>query len=84
MRQLSSGQMQFMDPVSEMTRTQDLEITFHDAGQFYWGKAAAWLDHKKMHSDGVGVVIPNWRVVDIDTFDDWKRAELLSVVLKNE
>ena len=84
MRQLPSGQMQFMDSVSEMTRTQDLEVTFHDAGQFYWGKAAAWLEHKKMHSDGVGMVIPNWRVVDIDNFDDWKRAELLSAILRND
>ena len=82
MRQLPSGQMEFMNPSSEMTRTQDLEATFHDAGQFYWGKASAWLDQKKMHSDGVGMVIPNWRVVDIDNFDDWKRAELLSAILK--
>ena len=34
-----------------------------------------------MHSDGVGMVIPNWRVVDIDNINDWKRAELLSAVL---
>jgi len=84
MRQLSSGQMEFIDPGSEMTRTQDLEVTFHDAGQFYWGTSAAWLGHKKMHSDGLGMIIPNWRVVDIDNFDDWKRAELLSEILKND
>ncbi len=84
MRQLSSGQMQFVDPSSEMTRTQDLETTFHDAGQFYWGKASAWLANKKMHSDGVGMVIQNWRVVDIDTPEDWERAELLRKVIENE
>jgi pseudaminic acid cytidylyltransferase len=84
MRQLKSGQMEFMDPMSELARTQDLETTFHDAGQFYWGKATAWLEHKKMHSDGVGIVIPNWRVVDIDNLDDWKRAELLSTILEND
>ena len=84
MRQLSSGQMQFLDPSSEMTRTQDLESTFHDAGQFYWGKSSAWLSNKKMHSDGVGMVIQNWRVVDIDTPDDWERAELLRKVIENE
>lgn len=81
MRRLSNGQMEFLDPTGEMTRTQDFEHTFHDAGQFYWGKADAWLEHKKMHSDGVGMVIPNWRVVDIDNINDWKRAELLSTVL---
>ena len=83
MRQLASGQMVFIDPKSELARTQDLEMTFHDAGQFYWGKASAWREHKKMHTDGIGMVIPNWRVVDIDTPDDWKRAELLSAVIKN-
>lgn len=75
MRQLSSGQMQFVNPANELTRTQDLEKTFHDSGQFYWGKSSAWLEQKKMHTDGLGMSIPNWRVVDIDSMDDWKRAE---------
>lgn len=75
MRQLSSGQMQFVNPENELTRTQDLEKTYHDSGQFYWGKSSAWLEHKKMHTDGLGMSIPNWRVVDIDSMDDWKRAE---------
>lgn len=75
MRQLSSGQMQFVNPENELTRTQDLEKTFHDSGQFYWGKSSAWLEQKKMHTDGLGMSIPNWRVVDIDSMDDWKRAE---------
>jgi pseudaminic acid cytidylyltransferase len=77
MRQLSGGKMQFLNPEYEMTRTQDLECTYHDAGQFYWGKASAWLDHKKMHTDGIGMPIPSWRVVDIDTHEDWARAESL-------
>jgi pseudaminic acid cytidylyltransferase len=77
MRQLPGGKMQFLSPEYELTRTQDLEKTYHDAGQFYWGKASAWLEHKKMHSDGLGMPIPNWRVVDIDSTDDWKRAELI-------
>jgi pseudaminic acid cytidylyltransferase len=77
MRQLSTGQMQFVNPENELTRTQDLEKTFHDSGQFYWGKSSAWLEQKKMHTDGLGMSIPNWRVVDIDSMDDWKRAEEL-------
>jgi len=77
MRRLPSGQMQLFSPEHEMTRTQDLEKSYHDAGQFYWGQAEAWLAHKKMHTAGLGMVIPNWRVVDIDNADDWRRAELL-------
>jgi pseudaminic acid cytidylyltransferase len=75
MRQLPSGQMQFISPENELTRTQDLEKSYHDSGQFYWGRASAWLEHKKMHTDGLGMTIPSWRVVDIDSMDDWKRAE---------
>jgi pseudaminic acid cytidylyltransferase len=75
MRQLPSGQMQFISPENELTRTQDLEKSYHDSGQFYWGRASAWLEHKRMHTDGLGMRIPSWRAVDIDSMDDWKRAE---------
>jgi pseudaminic acid cytidylyltransferase len=78
MRQSKDGKMEFLYPQYELTRTQDLEKTFHDAGQFYWGRAEAWKGLKKMHTDGLGMEIPSYRVVDIDTEDDWKRAELLS------
>ena len=84
MRKLPNGQMQFLNPKYEITRTQDLEKTFHDAGQFYWGKASAWLQNKKMHTDGLGMEIPNWRVVDIDSIDDWKRAENIYKARNNE
>lgn len=77
MRRLPGGQMQFLQPDYEMSRTQDLEQTYHDAGQFYWGRTFAWLAQKRMHSAGVGHPIPHWRVVDVDTDDDWMRAELI-------
>jgi len=78
MRQSEKGKMEFIYPEHELTKTQELERTFHDAGQFYWGRAEAWRELKKMHTDGLGMEIPSYRVVDIDTEDDWKRAELLS------
>jgi pseudaminic acid cytidylyltransferase len=77
MRRLPNGSMQFLHPEFELVRTQDLEKTYHDAGQFYWGRSSAWLAGKKMHTDGLGMPIPNWRVIDIDSEDDWLRAELL-------
>jgi pseudaminic acid cytidylyltransferase len=77
MRRLPMGQMQLLQPEHELTRTQDLEKIYHDTGQFYWGKASAWKARMQMHTAGVGMPVPNWRVVDIDTLDDWKRAELL-------
>ena len=79
----SHGNLKSFYPEHELARTQDLEPAYYDAGQFYWGKAEAWLKNLKIHSQGVGYVIPNWRVVDIDTHDDWKRAELIYQVLAN-
>jgi pseudaminic acid cytidylyltransferase len=57
--------------------TQDIEPAYHDAGQFYWGKPAAWLEGKNIHLNSFAFTIPYWRVVDIDTPDDWVRAELI-------
>jgi len=77
LRRLDNGKVEFITPRNALARTQDLEKTYHDAGQFYWGKTSAWLEHKMMHTDGLGMPIPHWKVVDIDTTDDWKRAEIL-------
>jgi|SaaInlStandDraft_3_1057020.scaffolds.fasta_scaffold06093_2 pseudaminic acid cytidylyltransferase len=63
------------EPEYELIRTQDLRKMFHDVGQFYWGYTKSWLTNKKMHSSAAGVVVPSWRYVDIDTEDDWIRAE---------
>lgn len=70
------GKMQPFYPQYETIRTQDLEKAYYDAGQFYWGKKNAWLNNPHIHS-GIGYTIPNWRVVDIDTPDDWQRAEII-------
>jgi N-acylneuraminate cytidylyltransferase len=60
------------------TRSQDLEEAFHDAGQFYWGRAAAWLASKPIFShDSAPILLPRHRVQDIDTPEDWERAEWL-------
>jgi pseudaminic acid cytidylyltransferase len=72
-----TGRMEPFYPEYEQVRTQDLEPAYYDAGQFYWGTAHAWLTGVSIHRAGVGLVIPHWRVVDIDTPEDWQRAELL-------
>lgn len=59
------------------TRTQDLQPAYYDAGQFYWGNASAWLDGVNIHANGKTIILPEWRVVDIDTPADWERAEAL-------
>jgi pseudaminic acid cytidylyltransferase len=69
------GQITPFFPEFELARTQDLKAAYHDAGQFYWGRADAWLNKTRIHSNGVGYPIPQWRSVDIDTEDDWARAQ---------
>ena len=73
----SNGKMHFIQPEHELTRTQDLQRTYHDAGMFYWGKTKSWLDKLPMHTAGVSIKLPHWRVVDIDNQEDWHRAEIL-------
>jgi len=69
---------------NELTRTQDLVKSYHDAGQFYWGSISNWLSKKKIHSNGIGMQIPIWRSVDIDNLEDWKKAELLFKILNRK
>lgn len=59
------------------TRTQDLEPAYYDAGQFYWATRKTWLDGLNIHQNARTMVLPEWRVVDIDTEDDWLRAEII-------
>lgn len=60
------------------SRSQDLEEAWHDAGQFYWGTAEAWLNKAMIFASQSSVVeLPRFRVQDIDTQEDWDRAEWL-------
>ncbi len=78
------GRVEMVWPDSRLARSQDLEPLYHDAGQFYWGRSEAFLDLSLWipapHS--AGIVLPDERVVDIDTEADWKRAELMFNALR--
>lgn len=76
LRLYPGGKIEPINPQYEWTRTQDLEPTYYDAGQFYWGKVSSWLGGLGLQSHGSGLLIPQWRVVDIDTPEDWDRAEI--------
>lgn len=66
-------------------RSQDLPDAFHDAGQFYWGRTNAWLQEKRVFDRwSKPIIIPRWRVQDIDTEDDWTRAELLAKLIATD
>lgn len=72
------GLVEMLHPNHFNSRSQDLEEAFHDAGQFYWGRADAWLQGKLIFcSRSLPVVLPRHHVQDIDTQEDWVRAEWL-------
>lgn len=79
------GRVQMFNPEHFNTRSQDLEEAFHDAGQFYWGTADAWLQGRMIFGTGsVPVPLPRHRVQDIDTPEDWVRAEWLFKAMQAE
>ncbi len=71
------GALTFVDPAAAAMRTQDLAPRWHDAGQFYWGRVGAWLAETAILPNSIGYELPAHRAVDIDTEDDWLRAERL-------
>lgn len=72
------NRIDMFNPENFHVRSQDLTEAYHDAGQFCWGTAEAWLDEKPVFlSDTVPVILPRIRVQDIDTMEDWMRAEWL-------
>jgi pseudaminic acid cytidylyltransferase len=82
--QRPDGGLEMYFPDQFATRTQDLPATLHDAAQFYWGRPDAWIDGRRMFDRwSVPVVIPRWRVQDIDEPEDWARAESVFRELRN-
>ncbi|MDD3342356.1 MAG: pseudaminic acid cytidylyltransferase [Sulfurospirillaceae bacterium] len=72
------GAVEMFYPEHFGTRSQDLEEAYHDAGQFYWGRPQAWLEGKMIFAPHSSVVLlPRHLVQDIDTPEDWTRAEFM-------
>jgi pseudaminic acid cytidylyltransferase len=72
------GGLEMLFPQHALTRSQDLPQALHDAAQFYWGRTEAWLNGAAVFGrDSFPVHLPRWRVQDIDTEDDFIRAEMM-------
>ena len=77
-KKLSGGGIEMFQPLHFNTRSQDLEEGYHDAGQFYFGTPQAWIHKKEIFNNNSEIIIlPRWRVQDIDTREDWLNAEKL-------
>ena len=78
----TSRGVQMFFPEHLNSRSQDVPEALHDAGQFYWGRPESWLRREPVFGvRSTVVMIPRWRVQDIDTLEDWDRAQLMWQVL---
>ncbi|APD95386.1 pseudaminic acid cytidylyltransferase [Alteromonas mediterranea] len=79
----SNGNSKMFYPEHKDTRSQDLPEAFHDAGQFYWGKRSSWLEDAPIFgASSRPFILPRHLVQDIDTEEDWKKAELMYSLLR--
>ena len=73
-----AGRADMFQPEHLMTRSQDLEPAYHDAGQIYWARAEAVLNEvSAFSSESIPMILPRHEVQDIDTQEDWDRAEIM-------
>ena len=80
-----SGRINMFQPENFLKRSQDLEDAYHDAGQFCWGRVSAFKENEFVFSEcSIPYVIPRHLVQDIDTNEDWIRAELMHQLLNTK
>lgn len=78
LRLTANGGVEMLFPENRLARSQDLEEAYHDAGQFYWGKTTAFLSDLPTFSPlSHAIILPRYRVHDIDTWEDWRLAEIV-------
>jgi pseudaminic acid cytidylyltransferase len=74
---IEDNKIRFFQPENELKRSQDLEKSYHDAGQFYWMKTEKLLFEKKIVTENTGFIfVSELESQDIDNEVDWKLAEL--------
>lgn len=74
----------FFYPEFSLSRSQDLEKSYHDAGQFYWMRVDKCLTQKAILTNNTGsIIISEMEGQDIDNEIDWKLAELKYELLQN-
>lgn len=74
----------FLNKEFSLSRSQDLEKSYHDAGQFYWINTEVCLKKNQLITDNSGsIVISELEAQDIDSETDWKLAELKYELLQS-
>lgn len=78
-----NGLVKMIKKKNSDNQTQDLSEMYHDAGQFYWAMASNWRSESSiLSSRASGIIIPRYRAIDIDTWEDWTFAEIIFQAMK--
>lgn len=72
-----TGLLEMRWPEYRQTRSQDFPEFYHDAGQFYWTQVERYFLNPDLYDNAAPVILPRCFVQDIDTEEDWNRAELM-------
>lgn len=78
----ANGRCEMFWPENYFKRSQDLEEAYQDAGQFYWENLNKQSDEIMFGKDSIPIMLPRYLVQDIDTLEDWDRAEYMYEVIK--
>lgn len=71
------NRFEYWQPEHALSRSQDLETIFHDAGQFYFRACKGFLRGEGLVGpDAAGFVVPELEAQDIDNPSDWEIAEM--------
>ena len=85
LKKRKGGGIEMFQPNHFESRSQDLEESFHDAGQFYVGSPQAWIRKEKIFLTNSEIIcLPPWRVQDIDNLEDWGNAEKIYKIITAE
>jgi len=71
-------------PENFTTRSQDLEEAYQDAGQFYFKNIDKPSKEIIFAKDSIPIILPRHLVQDIDTLEDFERAELMYKIINND
>ena len=81
---VNNNRITFLNPANSITRSQDLEKLYHDAGQFYWINNLTFKNKKEILTENTGYyMLSELEGQDIDNEVDWKLAELKYELLQS-
>ena len=82
---VKDGRLVFEYPQYLDSRSQDLEPHYHDVGQFYVFRTAAFRKNKKLMVGNIlPLVVSELEVQDIDNQTDWEIAEIKYRLMKGQ